>query len=153
MKPWYRLIPWLAVLVVLSDGWLKAFALEHFPIDTTLHRAEWIMLAVHRNPGIAFDIPLKLQVILTISFVLGVVLTHVAWKNRILNPPLTYASLLVIIGGIGNVYDRVVYGFTVDYILLFGRSAINLSDAVILLGILWLLLASRPKPLVTERVH
>ena len=44
----------------------------------------------------------------------------------------------------GNFYPAKYY-FTVDYIIIFGRLAINLSDVVIVSGVVWLLLASRRK--------
>jgi lipoprotein signal peptidase len=49
-------------------------------------------------------------------------------------------------------YDRFVYDFTVDYIILFGTSAINLSDLVIVGGATLLLLTSREKKLKRKKV-
>lgn len=145
MKRLILATPFLAAVVVLLDGWFKAIALARFPLDSDLAHPGLAALAIHRNYGIAFNIPLKIPIVLLISVVLGAVLLNVAWHNRKGNLPLSMAALLVVIGGLGNVYDRLAYGFTVDYLLFFGRSAINLSDLVILAGIVWLLLASRPE--------
>ncbi len=144
MRPSNRLIPLIALLIILIDGWFKSLALTHFPADSTLMDPGIFALAVHHNYGIAFNIPLKLPFILLVSLLLGAVLMHVVWVNRHKNTDLWAAALLTVIGGLGNIYDRIAYGFTVDYLLLFGRSAINLSDIVILCGIIWMLLASRP---------
>ena len=138
-----RLIPICAVVVVCIDGWLKTIALSHFPSDQTLINPSFFALALHKNYGIAFNIPLKLPLILLVSVLLGAGLIDVAWRNYHANPNLSAAAMLVIIGGCGNVYDRVAYGFTVDYLLIGDRTAINLSDLVILSGIVWLLFASR----------
>ena len=54
--------------------------------------------------------------------------------------PLKRAALLtLILGASGNFFDRVMNGYTTDYLLLFGRSIINLSDILIVLGVLLLL--------------
>lgn len=142
MRP-LRSIPWIAFIIVLIDGWLKSYALAHFQPDVDIMQPGLFSLAIHKNFGIAFNIPLKLPVILIISVALGAILIDVAWRNRQAHQSIAAAVLLILIGGFGNVYDRIAYGFTVDYLLLFGRSAINLSDLVILIGIFWLLLASR----------
>lgn len=146
-----RFAPLIACAVVLLDGWFKWTALASLPSDITLAHPSWFALAVHENFGIAFNIPLALPVILIVSVILGILLLNIAWENRKINPALASAALITVIGGIGNLFDRVVYGFTVDYIILFDRSAINLSDCVILFGIVWLLMASRgqvaPTPL------
>lgn len=132
-----------AIVVVGLDAWFKSLALAHLPADTALVNPGWFALAIHPNYGIAFDLPLKLPLILIISFLLGAALLHLAWEHGRQYPATATAALLVVIGGIGNVIDRVVYGFTVDYLLFFGRSAINLSDLVILSGIVWLLWAGQ----------
>lgn len=128
-----------ALLVVGLDAWFKSLALAYLPADTSLVNPGWFTLAIHPNYGIAFDLPLKLPIILIVSVVLGAALVHLAWEHGHQYPATTTAALLVVIGGAGNVIDRVAYGFTVDYLLLFGRTAINLSDLIILTGIIWLL--------------
>lgn len=138
-----RATSFAALAIVFVDAWLKRFALVHFTSDASLVHPGLFALAVHRNYGIAFNIPLKLPLILLTSIGLGAILLRVVWLHRHTNPLLSAAASLVLIGGLGNVVDRLAYGFTVDYLLFFGRSALNLSDLVILAGIVWMLVASR----------
>ncbi|MFA4845187.1 MAG: signal peptidase II [Patescibacteria group bacterium] len=148
MKPSQKSIYWLLVptlLVVLSDEWLKAKGLERLPQEGSLVDPGLISFAIHKNLGIAFDFPFRLEFVIFASVIIGLGLVRVAYKHRHDRPFITFASLMVIIGALGNLYDRVNYGFTVDYIILFGRSAINLSDVVIVLGVVLLLIASRRK--------
>ena len=77
------------------------------------------------------------------SVLIGLGLAHAAYKNWKQHPNITVATLMILIGALGNLYDRIVYGFTVDYIILFERSAINLSDIVIVTGVFFLLWLSR----------
>ena len=52
-------------------------------------------------------------------------------------------ALIVIIGALGNIFDRLTYGFTIDYIIILNRLAINLSDIIIIIGVLGLLTISQ----------
>ncbi len=144
--------PLLAALTVTADGWLKRYALAHFPPDTSVQDPGLLALVVHKNFGIAFNIPMRGWVILVISIALGLALGRLAWTARASNPAAALAALTVIIGGIGNVIDRAWYGFTVDYLLLFGRSAFNLSDVVIIGGIVWLLSAGQDAARTEESI-
>lgn len=132
-----------AAIVVLLDEWLKFVSLQRLPQEGSLLHPGVIDFAIHKNWGIAFDIPFKLPLIVIVSIAIGVFLVNVIWKNRREHPEISAAAACILLGAAGNLFDRVVYGFTVDYIILFGRSAINLSDIIILTGVFWLLSASR----------
>ena len=143
MKPDWRIwwpVP-AAVTVVFADGLFKQYALTLFPAGETV--GNFFAVGLHKNPGIAFDIPFKMPVIWMLSLLIGAVLTRVALVNRRRHPDISVGCLLIMIGAAGNLYDRVAYGFTVDYFFVLGRLAINLSDLVILVGVASLLLASR----------
>ncbi|MBI4435753.1 signal peptidase II [Candidatus Uhrbacteria bacterium] len=146
MKPasprvyWY-LLP-VAAIVAL-DEWLKYRGLQRLPDEGSLVDPGLLSFAIHKNWGVAFDIPFRLEFIILVSILIGIGLLHIAYKNRLLHPDITLATGLIILGALGNLYDRVMYGFTVDYLILFGRSAINLSDLVIVGGVVLLLLSSR----------
>ncbi len=137
---WF-LVP--ALILVFIDEWIKAFALTHFPGEETLTDPDFINLAIHKNWGLAFDIPFRREFILLISVVIGFFLIQMLVKNIKTHPKIAFSCLIILIGAIGNVFDRVAYGFTVDYIIFFGRSALNLSDLLIIFGVVILLISSR----------
>lgn len=136
------LLPFVGV-VVLADEIVKRKALELLPDESTLANPGIVALAIHKNWGIAFDIPFKMQLILVVSAVIGIALLWVAYRNAREKPVVAFSAATIVLGAMGNMYDRVAYGFTVDYLVLFGRSAINVSDAVIVAGVVSLLYASR----------
>lgn len=136
-----RLIP--IALIVIVDELNKHFALKILPNEGSIVGSPIISLAIHKNWGVAFDIPFRLEFIILIALAIGLALGHIAYKNRASHPKIAYAAGMIILGGLGNLYDRLVYGFTVDYIIFFGRSAINLSDVIIVMGVVLLLLSSR----------
>jgi signal peptidase II len=141
-------IYWLLIpvtLLVVLDEWLKYQALERLPLEGSLVDPELLSFAIHKNWGIAFDIPFRLELVILISLIIGYELIKTAvkhWQNR---PFISFSALMIIAGACGNLYDRITYGFTVDYIILFGRSAINLSDVIIVLGVILLFLSSQKK--------
>lgn len=140
MRIYFLLLP-VACIVVL-DEWLKARALGVLPDETALVEPSFVDFAIHRNFGLAFDLPFRMEFVLGVSAVIGFFLLRAAvktWKTR---PAIAFSCLMIVLGALGNFYDRLAYGFTVDYIIVLGRSAINFSDAVIVLGVISLLLLS-----------
>lgn len=137
---WY-LIP--VLFVEIADEWMKFKFLSTLSSDTSLKNPGFLNLAIHKNLGLAFDLPFRVWFIVFISIVLGYFLLEIAYKNRKTFPMISFSCLLIVIGAFGNLFDRVAYGFTVDYLIFFGRSAVNLSDLIIVLGVISLLLTSR----------
>lgn len=89
------------------------------------------------NPGIAFGIEIPLVLIILLSIIALVLIVR-----RYIQPSIgqteAFFLISILVGGLNNLYDRIAYGHVIDYILLFGRSAVNLSDALILIGLLGL---------------
>ena len=131
------------ILLVGLDEWIKAFALAHFPDESALTNPNFLNFAIHKNWGLAFDIPFRREFILLISLVIGYFLVDMLIKNVKSHPKIAFSSAVILIGAIGNVFDRIYYGFTVDCLIFFGRSALNLSDLLIVLGVILLLISSR----------
>lgn len=132
-------------IIVLADEIVKHTGLKRLPNEGSLLEPGFIDFAIHKNWGIAFDIPFKLELAVLFSIIIGYFLVRIAIKNITRNPDISLACWFIIIGAIGNLLDRICYGFTVDYIILLGRSAFNISDMIIVIGVIMLLLASRRK--------
>lgn len=62
-----------------------------------------------------------------------------AKQQYIKDPKVSAVAVMVIIGALGNAIDRIINGFTTDYLILFRLSAINFSDILILTGVTFLL--------------
>ena len=110
-------------------------------------------LRYQQNPGVAFNIerivPASTRgalVIVVPSLVLGLV--GLAWLRRREGPWIEQLSYALILGGAaGNLIDRVVRGYVVDFIHLRAWPTFNVADIAIVVGAV-LLLASlaRPQP-------
>lgn len=131
-------------VAAFADAVLKSIAIKRFPEEGI--RFDFpIGFGLHKNPGIAFDIPIPLPIIIVLTIAITGYLTYFTYKHWEHNKAGSAAALMVIIGALGNMFDRIINDFTTDYIILFNRSAINLSDILIILGIIFLLRYSENK--------
>ncbi|MCE9586463.1 signal peptidase II [Candidatus Uhrbacteria bacterium] len=130
------------------DQWLKStlFANE------SLLNGSWLLGLIrftdHHNYGISFNLPVPLWLIIAIA--IGALI----WAFReVIRPNVTRYALRdiflgIFIGGVlGNLFDRITLGFVRDWLLLWGRSAVNLADGAILLGLIgYLFHSNKPAP-------
>jgi signal peptidase II len=99
-----------------------------------------IALVHHENHGIVANLPVpQLMIIGVTALVLVLVIQLLVTVSRREQAHAAAALGILIGGALGNLYDRVTMGYVFDWILLFGRSAINLADAFIVIGIAWYL--------------
>lgn len=123
--------------VFILDAWTKA---KFFPIAAT---STWsilggfVRLIDHHNYGISFNIPLPFGITAAIAIA---ALAWAIWSVWFLasSSELVIGILLgIFIGGVlGNFFDRLTLGFVRDWLLLWGRSAVNLADGAILAGLI-----------------
>src|SRR5438477_6889350 len=101
-----------------------------------------------RNTGVAFGIfdPLSLpakSVLLSIftAFAAAVVITY-SVRSSLRNRLLQVALALVLGGALGNLYDRLAYGYVVDFLEFYLRShywpSFNVADSAISIGVVLL---------------
>lgn len=134
----YNFFIFLSVVIVLFDETIKNFALNYLPNETALTSSNLIELAVHKNFGIAFDLPVWLPLVTILSIVILTGLIAFSINQRKNNPALAIPGLIIAVGATGNLFDRIFYGFTVDYLIIPAtRSAFNLSDLIIITGLIF----------------
>jgi len=143
-------LTWLvfsAVLVVL-DLWTKQIATESLTLYQPIELTSWLNLTLAHNYGAAFSflsdaggwqrwLFTGLAAVVTVFLVIW--LLRLPAKDR-----LTRAALSLVIGGAaGNLIDRIMNGYVVDFIDVFYRDshwpAFNLADSAITLGVILLL--------------
>lgn len=145
-------LPWLAlsVLVILLDQLTKAY----FQSNLSLYQqvpviADLFSWTLAYNTGAAFSFLAdhsgwQRWFFAGIAAVVSVVL--VVWLKRLRNDTWTAIALALILGGaLGNLYDRMVLGHVVDFILVHWRRewffpAFNLADSAITVGAIMLAL-------------
>lgn len=131
----------LGVGFFVFDRVLKTAALN---LQEPLGWPELAEFTLFRNTGIAFSLPLVAYIFWPLA--IGVLLALIGLFVRSLaGPNFATAALLslIILGAASNLIDRRLYGATIDYLLFFGVSAINLADVLIVGGVAGLLLCVR----------
>jgi len=127
--------------VFAFDRWTKAvfFGRETHSIFLTV-----LETTSHRNFGLLADVVLPHSLIIGMT---GIIALFVAWafgRSVLRTETLRALSLALILGGaLGNLYDRLVFGYVFDWILLFHWSIFNVSDIAIGAGIVMFLLSYR----------
>ena len=93
----------------------------------------------YANIGVAFNLPLPnyLVIFLTPLIIFGMIVFFLKkTNNNFLNNP---GTILIILGAISNYADRILFGFTIDYIRIL-TSVINLADLMIVAGVILLVM-------------
>lgn len=125
--------------VILLDQITKFFALRFLQLNTPIPLVENILnLTLVHNRGAAFGIFQKqlLLFVLISFFAIGLILYNL--KNKT-NSFILKLSLSLILGGcIGNLIDRLRFGFVVDFLDLRVWPVFNIADSVIVIGALFL---------------
>ena len=150
---WFRWL-WISALVLVLDQLTKHAIISAFQYGESRVVLSWFNLVLAHNTGAAFsflaDMPgWQRPFFITLSLVISAVLLWMLRGNHY-NRLLSAALALVIGGAIGNLYDRVFYGYVVDFIdwHAFGRHwpAFNVADSAICLGAALLIIDSFRKP-------
>jgi len=156
-----RYAAWLALAasVVALDLWTKHLALTSLELFRPVPVTAWFNLTLAHNTGAAFSLLADgggWQRWLFIVVASGISLFLLAWLWRL--PLVARAlpvSLMLILGGaVGNLIDRIRFGYVVDFIDLHYAGwhwpAFNLADSAIVIGVGLMLLESmfppRPPP-------
>ncbi len=130
-----------AIFFIL-DRVFKGLAL-HFTAETNLIGG-FIKFNLSKNYNIAFSLPIgDSYLILALTLVVALLIIYFIYLVIRKYPRYIYLPLLlIIIGAIGNLIDRYLYGFIVDYLDIGNFTVLNIADILITGGAIWLLSSS-----------
>jgi signal peptidase II len=154
----------LALLIVLIDRWTKRLVATRIALYTHIQIIPGFFRLTHtENTGAAFslfaDSPAHWKTALLIGFsvVAMVIVSVLLWKQRQALTMTGIALSLILGGAAGNLWDRVLSGRVVDFLLFYvGRyqwPVFNMADSTIVVGAGLLvveILFSSPKGLAHE---
>ena len=145
---------WLSLIVLVLDQVTKYAISASFQFGESRYILSWFNLVLAHNTGAAFSVlagasgwqrEFFIAMTVTISLVLIWML-----KNNHTNRGLSIALALVIGGAFGNLYDRVMHGYVVDFVQWhvagYYWPAFNVADSAICLGAGLLIVDSFRKP-------
>ena len=141
----------LAAVVILLDQYTKGLASESLPYAQPQRVFSWFDLTLHHNTGAAFSFlhdagGWQRYFFSAVAGIISVVL--VVWLYLLdTSQRLLALSLALILGGaIGNLWDRLVLGYVIDFISVHYEQryfpAFNIADSAISVGAVLMLLDS-----------
>nr|WP_297460460.1 signal peptidase II [uncultured Halomonas sp.] len=142
---------WLSLLVIVLDLGTKALASAMLAYGQPVELLPFFNLTLLHNTGAAFSFLAGhdgWQRWLFASIAIGASIGLTIWLTRLkAHETLMAAALALIIGGaLGNLYDRLVLGYVVDFLSFHWQRyyfpAFNLADTAITLGAIALIVES-----------
>ena len=141
---------WLmfSALIIVLDLWTKQIATETLTLYRPVEVTSWLNMTLAHNYGAAFSFlsdagGWQRWLFTGLASVVTVVL--IVWLLRLpANEKLTAAALSLVIGGaVGNLIDRIMNGYVVDFIDVFYQAhhwpAFNVADSAITGGVILML--------------
>ena len=141
MKKKITILSIISFLIIVIDRVVKILVNRYIPLNKTVNviKNVFYLTNVH-NEGAAFSIMYGLRYILiAISIAFLVLIIYYMYKKKKYN-----IEFALIIGGLlGNLMDRIVFGYVIDYIgvIIFKYyfPIFNIADALIVIGAIILL--------------
>ena len=139
----------MSVLIIVLDLWTKGLATDSLTLYRPVELTSWLNMTLAHNYGAAFSFLSDAggwQRWLFTGLASVVTLVLIIWLFRLTaREKLTAAALGLIIGGaVGNLIDRIMHGYVVDFIDVYYRQwhwpAFNVADSAITCGVILLLL-------------
>jgi len=97
-------------------------------------------IGFYKNYGIAFGIPLPYYILFPLVVVALVLIIGRYWKELTQGNNWVWLACSLIIGGaLSNIFDRLYWGYVVDFIHFSFGSTFNVADVMIVTGVLVLL--------------
>lgn len=142
-------------LLILLDQWSKHW------VEGDIFRPfviidNWLYIVRAHNDGVAFSMFDDLPDSWRAAFLIGMTLIIAAfvsywwWKDRHQSGPATWLLTAVLAGAAGNIWDRIQYGYVVDFIdvkihigsFFYDYPVFNVADICISVSIVLLLILS-----------
>ena len=139
MKNKKALLIILGIFIILLDQITKAILIEkNITIIPNI-----LNFTYTENTGVAFGIGSSnlILIIIVNIVVLGIIIKFIKEREEQVNFSILISLILILSGGIGNLIDRIVRGYVIDFIdiNLFNFPNFNIADISISIGIISLI--------------
>lgn len=126
---------WSLILIIL-DQITKYFIYKSNSGPVNL-LGDFFRIEYSQNTGVAFGIPVPHTLLIIGNILLIGLIAWIIQKEFDLHQPIAKTGLILIISGaFGNIIDRLIYGFVIDFIAVWRWPNFNLADIYISIGIL-----------------
>lgn len=131
------MIPIIVILILSLDQISKTVALRNLPLNNPVEVINnFFYLTLVHNKGAAFGILKGQTGFFILTAFLAVILILLNLKGNSHKQPLIYniSLSLILAGGAGNLIDRLLYGYVVDFIDFRVWPVFNIADSAITIG-------------------
>lgn len=128
----------VAIFFIILDRYLKVLA-KLVWVNNPVKLTSWFNLNYLPNSSLAFSLPANQYFILAMITLLLLILTFVYLKKLRQQKLEAIWWLMIILGAISNLVDRLLYGAVIDYLEIIWFTAFNLADCLITVGVIALL--------------
>lgn len=148
LRKTYGRLPYafLVVATVLMDRWTKLLIQRRFDLNESISVVDgFFNITYVRNTGVAFGIfssissPAKSVLLSVFTACAAVVVVTYSVRSPVRNRLLQIALSLILGGALGNLYDRLAYGYVVDFLEFYAGSyhwpSFNVADTAISTGV------------------
>lgn len=139
---------WLLIISILIDQLSKYFACnitEEITIIPNLLSLDFV-----KNYGAVFGIMQGSNYIMAVvSFIICVAITLYIINQKKNGKNVNIAWYMILSGGIGNLIDRIVRGYVVDFVATPFIATFNIADSMVVIGVV-LLIFNEVRELVKE---
>jgi len=136
----------ISIILFIIDQISKILVIKYIDINNSIELIKnFFYLTYTHNEGAAFSILTGQRIFLIlIAITILVILFNYIRKNKIKNKVETVAFSLIIGGSLGNLIDRIIRGYVVDFldfkILGYNYPIFNIADTFIVVGVFLLLI-------------
>jgi len=142
----FKRVVWIILTIVLfSIDQLIKIKITSSPFQISLW-GDFLNVYQTKNIGLFTGIPFNSAEIVLIFILLLLFLLLKQPRYKILSLPL----LIIAIGALGNLIDRIRWGFVIDYINILNFSHFNIADLLIYIGCVWTILEIIKKPKIAN---
>ena len=139
----------LVAATLVLDRWTKTLIQSRFDLNESVSIIDGLFNITYvRNTGVAFGIfssistPLKSVLLSVFTGLAAIVVIAYSMRNPVRNRLLQAALGLILGGALGNLYDRLSYGYVVDFLEFYIGSyhwpSFNVADSAISTGVILL---------------
>jgi signal peptidase II len=139
----------LVILLLLTDRVSKSAIVSRFELGQPVPIIDGTFNITYvQNTGVAFGIlssfssPAKVIFLCLVAGIAAVVVIAYSLRNESRNRLLQGALALVLAGALGNLYDRIQYGYVIDFLEFHARGyfwpSFNVADTSISIGVMLL---------------
>ncbi|ORU89903.1 MAG: signal peptidase II [Cycloclasticus sp. symbiont of Poecilosclerida sp. M] len=140
---------WISAVVLLLDQLSKLWVVENFALYESVSIIPYLNLTYVHNTGAAFSFlstagGWQRWVFAAIAVIAVIILT--VWLKRLKRDEtwLAFSLSLILGGAIGNLYDRIAYGYVIDFFDVYYQQwhwpVFNVADSAISVGVTILLI-------------